>query len=217
MPASLKVSRKRVARVRTRDSRAPTRWGVNARTTSLRSFVWSGGSMPIIEGALCVPTSSSATPFVDVPIRTKGMKPPPQSQQLQQQSSSKQRPPKEKPRPLRKSPLYHNAKLEAPDGQPLCVCDVKKAQWYLDKGFGAKISDDPFVVRLNFEPSGRPEGEAGEYYLTFKENVCVVCGKHESYLRKYIVPHEYRKHFPGGEFFKTKFVSFLQSSFSPQR
>ena len=37
----------------------------------------------------------------------------------------------------------------------------------------------------------------GEYYLTVKDNVCVVCGKTESYLRKYIVPHEYRKFFPG--------------------
>lgn len=41
------------------------------------------------------------------------------------------------------------------------------------------------------------QGVAGDYYLTFKENVCVVCGKDDSYLRKYIVPHDYRKHFPG--------------------
>ena len=81
-----------------------------------------------------------SSPFVDIPIRTKGMKPPPPiNSNSQQQQSCKQRPPKVKPRPLRKSPLYHNAKLEAPDGQPLCVCDVKKAQWYLDKGFGAKV------------------------------------------------------------------------------
>ena len=26
---------------------------------------------------------------------------------------------------------------------------------------------------------------------------CVVCGKEESYLKKYVVPHEYRKYFPG--------------------
>ncbi|KAM5129923.1 exonuclease 3'-5' domain-containing protein 2 [Mantella aurantiaca] len=96
---------------------------------------------------------------------------------------------------VRKSPLYDNCFLHAPDGQPLCTCDRKKAQWYLDKGIGDLISSDPFVVRLRFEPSGRPETNA-DYYLTVKENLCVVCGKRESYIRKNIVPHEYRRHFP---------------------
>ncbi|CDQ96100.1 unnamed protein product, partial [Oncorhynchus mykiss] len=38
----------------------------------------------------------------------------------------------------RKSPLYDNCFLYAPDGQPLCTCDKKKAQWYLDKGIGGR-------------------------------------------------------------------------------
>ncbi|NXS54840.1 EXD2 protein, partial [Brachypteracias leptosomus] len=95
----------------------------------------------------------------------------------------------------RKSPLYDNCFLHAPDGQPLCTCDRKKAQWYLDKGIGELVSTDPFVVKLRFEPSGRPESQV-DYYLTVKENLCVVCGKRESYIRKNVVPHEYRKHFP---------------------
>ncbi|NXK49602.1 EXD2 protein, partial [Chauna torquata] len=95
----------------------------------------------------------------------------------------------------RKSPLYDNCFLHAPDGQPLCTCDRKKAQWYLDKGIGDLVSTDPFVVKLRFEPSGRPESQV-DYYLTVKENLCVVCGKRESYIRKNIVPHEYRRHFP---------------------
>ncbi|XP_048341438.1 exonuclease 3'-5' domain-containing protein 2 isoform X2 [Sphaerodactylus townsendi] len=95
----------------------------------------------------------------------------------------------------RKSPLYDNCFLHAPDGQPLCTCDRKKAQWYLDKGIAELVSTDPFIVKLLFEPSGRPESQV-DYYLTVKENMCVVCGKTESYIRKNIVPHEYRKHFP---------------------
>ncbi|XP_066525884.1 exonuclease 3'-5' domain-containing protein 2 isoform X2 [Hoplias malabaricus] len=95
----------------------------------------------------------------------------------------------------RKSPLYDNCFLHAPDGQPLCTCDKKKAKWYLDKGIGELISDDPFIVRLLFEPSGRPDSQK-DYYLTAKENLCVVCGKAESYIRKNVVPHEYRRHFP---------------------
>ena len=46
-----------------------------------------------------------------------------------------------------------------------------------------KVSEDPLIVRLKFEPSGRPEGKAGEYYLTVKPNICVVCGVGEAYLR----------------------------------
>ncbi|MBN3300330.1 EXD2 protein, partial [Amia calva] len=95
----------------------------------------------------------------------------------------------------RKSPLYDNCFLHAPDGQPLCTCDKKKAKWYLDKGIGELLSEEPFIVRLKFEPSGRPESQQ-DYYLTAKENLCVVCGKTESYIRKNIVPHEYRRHFP---------------------
>jgi len=44
------------------------------------------------------------------------------------------------------------------------------------------VSTDPFVVKLRFEPSGRPESQV-DYYLTVKENLCVVCGKRESYIR----------------------------------
>ncbi|XP_063039779.1 exonuclease 3'-5' domain-containing protein 2 isoform X2 [Engraulis encrasicolus] len=95
----------------------------------------------------------------------------------------------------RRSPLYDNCFLHAPDGQPLCTCDRKKAQWYIDKGIGVLKSEEPFVVRLLFEPSGRPETQQ-DYYLTAKQNLCVVCGKADSYIRKKIVPHEYRRYFP---------------------
>lgn len=110
-------------------------------------------------------------------------------------------PRKQKRKPLgvgysaRKAPLYDNCFLHAPDGEPLCTCDRKKAQWYVDKGIGELISSEPFIVKLRFEPSGRPDSQI-DYYLTVKENLCVVCGARESYIRKNIVPHEYRKHFP---------------------
>lgn len=49
-------------------------------------------------------------------------------------------------------------------------------------------SEDPFVVRLLFEPSGRPDSQQ-DYYLTAKENLCVVCGKVDSYIRCDILSH----------------------------
>lgn len=36
----------------------------------------------------------------------------------------------------RKSPLYTNCQLVAPDGARLCTLDRKKAEWYLDKEIG---------------------------------------------------------------------------------
>ena len=54
---------------------------------------------------------------------------------------------------------------------------------------------DPYTVQLNFEPSGRP-GVEDNYYLNFKNNICVVCGSDQSYMRKNIVPHDYRRYFP---------------------
>lgn len=42
----------------------------------------------------------------------------------------------------RKSPLYDNCFLHAPDGQPLCTCDKKKAKWYLDKGIGGTLDNN---------------------------------------------------------------------------
>ncbi|XP_052831593.1 exonuclease 3'-5' domain-containing protein 2 [Octopus bimaculoides] len=96
---------------------------------------------------------------------------------------------------LRRNPLYDNCQLLAPDNQILCTCDSRKAKWYLHKGLGELVSENPLVIRLNFEPSGRPLNDEG-YYQQEKENICVVCGKPENYLRKNIIPHEYRKYFP---------------------
>jgi len=96
---------------------------------------------------------------------------------------------------MRQRPLYDNCRLLAPDGTPLCTCDVRKAQWYLWKELADKVSDDPLTVRLRFEPSARPDTERN-YYLQEKENLCVVCGHNQDYVRKFVIPYEYRKYFP---------------------
>jgi len=56
-----------------------------------------------------------------------------------------------------------------------------------------QVSDDPMTVQLLFEPSGRPMSEQN-YYLYEKDNQCVVCGASDSYIRKNIIPREYRKY-----------------------
>lgn len=69
------------------------------------------------------------------------------------------------------------------------ICDVQSLTGTIEK-------EDPLTVRLLFEPSGRPLSDDGDYYTTEKDNICVVCGSSSSYVRKMIVPHEYRKYFP---------------------
>lgn len=93
--------------------------------------------------------------------------------------------------------LYDNCLLQAPDGELLCTIDKRKARWYVERSLGEEVSSEPYTVRLNFEPAGRAEGDVGKYYQTPKENQCVVCGHKEAYIRKNVVPREYRKHFPG--------------------
>uniref|UniRef100_UPI00358E6862 exonuclease 3'-5' domain-containing protein 2 n=1 Tax=Myxine glutinosa TaxID=7769 RepID=UPI00358E6862 len=97
---------------------------------------------------------------------------------------------------LRKSPLHDNCLLRAPDGQLLSTCDRKRAQWYLDKDIAEVIMEEPLEVRLKFEPHRRPDGEDEGYYILRKENVCVVCGKDNSFIKKNVIPLQYRRHFP---------------------
>uniref|UniRef100_U5ESD1 Exonuclease 3'-5' domain-containing protein 2 n=1 Tax=Corethrella appendiculata TaxID=1370023 RepID=U5ESD1_9DIPT len=99
----------------------------------------------------------------------------------------------------RTKPLYDNCILQAPDGELLCTCERKKAEWYVEKNLGAIVSvpdDDTFIVRLNFEPASRAVGDAGKYYQQIKLNQCVVCGRDDSFIRKNVIPRDYRKHFP---------------------
>ncbi len=65
-------------------------------------------------------------------------------------------------------------------------------QKYFRFSVSVKTGENPLTIQLKFEPSGRPVDE-NNYYIQDKKNVCVVCGKNDSYIRKNIVPHEYRK------------------------
>nr|XP_042903872.1 exonuclease 3'-5' domain-containing protein 2-like [Parasteatoda tepidariorum] len=91
--------------------------------------------------------------------------------------------------------LYGNCQLIAPDGEVLCGCDKGKAEWYAMKGLGEVVSQEPFTVRLNFEPSSRPTLD-NIFYTKEISNCCVVCGKADQFNRKQVIPSEYRKFFP---------------------
>jgi hypothetical protein len=88
-----------------------------------------------------------------------------------------------------------------PDGNLLSFVDMKKAQWYLNKGLGELVAEDPYTIKLNFQPEGRTcEGDENwdddKYYATATENQCVVCGGKQNFLKFHVVPSLYRSHFP---------------------
>ncbi|KAG2490455.1 hypothetical protein HYH03_011091 [Edaphochlamys debaryana] len=109
------------------------------------------------------------------------------------------KPLKEHSLPTRKSVLYENCRLLAPDGAVLCTCGEKKVRWYLSRGLADVVSggqgDGPLVVKLKFEPRGRGHAD-DHYYLADKQNRCCVCGAGGEYLRHSVVPHCYRQWFP---------------------
>ncbi|XP_063696742.1 exonuclease 3'-5' domain-containing protein 2-like [Culicoides brevitarsis] len=92
-------------------------------------------------------------------------------------------------------PMYDNIHMYAPDGELLCTCDRSKADWYVSKELAVVHTEDPYSIRLTFEPAGRAVGEVGKYYTIAKENRCVVCGREDSLIRKNVVPRDYRIHF----------------------
>ena len=54
------------------------------------------------------------------------------------------------------------------------------------------ISESPPTLQLYFEPKGKPQ-EDRKFYLAEKEDRCVVCGAKQNYIRKHVIPLEYRK------------------------
>jgi len=98
--------------------------------------------------------------------------------------------------PARKSDLYENILMQAPDGEVLCGISKKKAEWYLEKNIAEMIqTENQIYIKLFNEPKGR--GHAGdEYYTSKKENRCVVCGKDNQMCRFSIVPQAYRRLMP---------------------
>lgn len=92
-------------------------------------------------------------------------------------------------------PIYSNHTLLAPNGEILCRIGARKSQWYIDRNLVDIVSTDPMVLRLRFEPKGRGHRD-DEYYLSYKEDRCVKCGKTNDLTLHHIVPRCFRRHFP---------------------
>jgi len=92
--------------------------------------------------------------------------------------------------------IFDNCIIQAPDGQNLSRCGKKKVKWYLNQELAHLINEeDPTIIRLNFEPSGR-EGVNDPLLIDGKPNICVVCGTDEDLTRHHIVPYSFIKYMP---------------------
>jgi hypothetical protein len=95
----------------------------------------------------------------------------------------------------RKSVLYGNFHIQAPDGHEMFHCNAQKALWYLNRDIADVISNDPPTLRLKFSPGG--PGHIGDvYYLTPKVNQCVVCASTKDLNRHHVMPRVFRRYMP---------------------
>ena len=96
----------------------------------------------------------------------------------------------------RKTLIYGNCKILAPDGKLMCRCLEKRVNWYLNRHLAQIVDNDPLTIQLNFKPSGN--GSTHQDLKTIRENICVVCGDNNlSHLTKHhTIPYEYRRYFP---------------------
>ncbi len=100
---------------------------------------------------------------------------------------------------------YDNCKIFDEKGRHIFNCNEKKAMWYVNKGYGDLISQNPLTVQFNF--SNPEEAEAlkfegceelynPDFYLHDRENICACCGATKEFARFQTVPHLYRLNFP---------------------
>jgi exonuclease 3'-5' domain-containing protein 2 len=97
--------------------------------------------------------------------------------------------------PARKT-IYDNCVLIAPDNTKLALITRKRSDWYIEKKLAEVICQDPYTIKLKFKPAGKGN-QGDEYYLTPKDNKCVVCGSEDSLNRHHVIPRIYRRHMPG--------------------
>jgi exonuclease 3'-5' domain-containing protein 2 len=91
--------------------------------------------------------------------------------------------------------IYGGCKVLHPDGHLMFRCGDKKLNWYLERGLGEMISENPRTIKLTFEPKGTGYHKS-KWGLSEMNNICVDCGTDEFLTRHHVIPYSYRKHFP---------------------
>ena len=115
-----------------------------------------------------------------------------------------------------KDRLYGNIQVFSPDMKPMFKTNLKRVYWYLNNvdeklaevvEWENKDLNLPKSIRLTFEPNGLGhygKNKTDEYFLSDKENICVVTGNDDwtELTKHHVVPYMFRKWFP--EEYKSK-------------
>eukprot|EP00340_Litonotus_pictus_P010560 CAMPEP_0170538752 /NCGR_PEP_ID=MMETSP0209-20121228/103504_1 /TAXON_ID=665100 ORGANISM="Litonotus pictus, Strain P1" /NCGR_SAMPLE_ID=MMETSP0209 /ASSEMBLY_ACC=CAM_ASM_000301 /LENGTH=666 /DNA_ID=CAMNT_0010840517 /DNA_START=675 /DNA_END=2672 /DNA_ORIENTATION=- len=98
----------------------------------------------------------------------------------------------------RKAPVYENCKMISQEGELLAMTDKKRMTWYLTRGLAKELSPDSF--QLNFVQRGFqckvPDKQSADFYVSKRENLCVVCGDYRNYCKFHVIPVNYRHFLP---------------------
>lgn len=98
-------------------------------------------------------------------------------------------------RPSSDEKPYANCAMLHPDGHLICYTDEGRKRYYTSRGLAKLVQDDPPVIQLLFKPKG--PGHVGDpFFMTPRDNRCVVCGVEENLTRHHVVPQMYRSYFP---------------------
>lgn len=97
---------------------------------------------------------------------------------------------------IKKSVIYGNYSIQDPNGEIMFYCDAQKVLWYLNRDIVDIVSQDPPVVRFTFVPAGSGNRDGDKFYISRKENRCVVCGSEEDLSRHHVMPIMFRRHMP---------------------
>jgi hypothetical protein len=87
---------------------------------------------------------------------------------------------------------YDNYRIFHPDGNLMCFCSKRKANWYVKNGLATQSGTD---IHLTFKPKGH--GEPVEV-LTGRLNCCVVTGDETNLTKHHVIPTQFRRYFPQG-------------------
>ncbi len=71
------------------------------------------------------------------------------------------------------SEIYESFSMYSPEGEFMCYCNKKKANWYVNKNLASWLDEKKF--QLIFEPNGKGKAD-NPYYTQEIKNCCVVCG-----------------------------------------
>lgn len=100
----------------------------------------------------------------------------------------------------RQTSIYENYRVLNKKGELMFTCSRRRALWYLERGLAFVVGDEtatPLTIQLTFTAAG-PGNKNDVYYLTPKDDKCVVCGSTHLHqlTQHHIFPRCYRRRLP---------------------